>query len=295
MGMDGGGGHALKAPSGVVLNAVELHCTGKHQVTRLSAPTDRAARAVLESRVGSSVFVQGAYAYKGGTHDLPDSERWEVACDSNRPLHLFDVRDALAAHVSSLGYRSWFGFGGILHVAGLPGAQTVDGVLVDRRLRLRIVDDGVDGAVTSLVGRADTRWLVSDLLQDPIRASRCLGESVERLTGDGPRRGRVLSVDGPTFAVAAGPNVSVVPTSDYVIAANSRFVVQEFGPSTLRRLQVASGSLSTSGQRNRYAVKDRYSALARGLNAIGGEFELLGGGTVVMSDELAMIRLQDAP
>ena len=42
-----------------------------------------------------------------------------------------------------------------------------------------------------------------------------------------------------------------------------------FASDTLRRLQVAPGSLASSGRRNRYAVKDRFKVLAGLLDVFG--------------------------
>ncbi len=129
-------------PRAPALNSFRLRCPGVHHVTRLPLPESREARRELERSLGISIFAGQKAAYAAGEVEAAGASVVELACDVERGLHLFDLRAALASQARQRGYHAWFGFGGELHIAGLPGEERIDEIIVQRRLPLRVVDEG---------------------------------------------------------------------------------------------------------------------------------------------------------
>jgi hypothetical protein len=282
-------------PQGLLLNSFPLRCPGVHHVTRLRRPESREARRELEGQLGASLFVTEKCAYAAGELDVPDTRVVELACDAEPGLHLFDLRAAVAAQAIRHGFPTWFGRGGEMHVIGLPGEQRIGAIVVQRRLRLRVLEEGWEKPETRVVGRHGTRWLVAGTLADAEVGKLAVGESAERLAGRGPSRGEIVSLDGDEVVLRNHGRDERFPAGDYGLRANSGFVRRHHGAGALRALQVASGSLTQSGQKNQYAVKDRFAALIDDLEAIGLEIEMPGGRTAVIEPSWVEVRIQGSP
>jgi hypothetical protein len=231
------------------------------------------------------------FAYAAGTVETSSASHVEVSCDFDRGLHLFDLRERLAAHAREGGLDVWFGRGGELHVAGLPGGRDVDGIAVERRLRLRVVEDEQFG--TALIARHGTRWTAP--LTNPNVVAAAVGERVYRRGIGEPRAVTVVrGLGNGRVVVAADGNEIEVAADDFTLAVNSAYIRRNHGSNTLQNVLVAAGSLTSSHQRNRYAVKDRFVAMGQSLSALGWKFDLGGGRAAEIEPTLAEIRIQEA-
>ena len=269
---------------------LELRCPGVHELTRLPRPDSRDARRELQRQLGQTLFVTSDFAYASGAVDAPGGSAVALSCDFDRELHLFDLRERLAAHARSRGFDVWFGRGGEMHVAGLPGGTVVDGITVERRLRVRIVEDAQ--LRTALVARHSTRWTAD--LADPAVVAGAVGERVNRRGPGSPRAGTIIRGAGDSLVIDADGAEVEVPAADYVLAVNSAYIRRHHGADTLQAVLVAAGSLTRTRQRNRYAVKDRFVAMGESLVALGWSFDVGGGRTAEVMPALAEIRVQGA-
>jgi hypothetical protein len=279
-------------PQSLVLNSFGLRCPGVHHVTRLPRPESREARRALERELATSLFAGEKSAYAPGEVTVPGGHVVDLACDAEAGLHVFDLRAAIAAQARHRGFTAWFGFGGEIHVIGLPGEQRVGSIVVQRRLRLRVLEEGWDEPETRVVARQRTRWLVAGTLADPDVSKLAIGESAERLDGRGPSRGEIVSFEGDDVVLRNRGRDERFPSADYALRASSSFVRRHHGAGTFRALQVASGSLTQSGKKNQYAVKDRFGALVEDLHAIGLEIEMPGGRQAVIEPSWVEVRVQ---
>jgi hypothetical protein len=280
----------LELPRALALNVLELRCPGVHELTRLSRPESRDARIDLQRELGQALYVTGEFAYASGEVAAPDASTASLSCDVDRGLHLFDLRERLAWHARGRGFDVWFGRGGELHVARLPGGSIVDGISVERRLRLRVVEDAQQRTV--LVARHGTRW-TADLTDETV-AARAVGETVNRRGVGLPRAGKIVRGDGDQLIIDAESDEVAVPVADYVLAVNAAYVRRHHGAEALQRVQAAAGSLTATRQRNRYAVKDRFVAMGESLAALGWMFDVGGGRSAEIVPTLAEIRVQES-
>lgn len=282
-------------PQSLVLNSFRLRCPGVHHVTRLPRPESREARRTLEHDLGMSLFPGEKGAYAPGEVAVPGGHVVELACDAEAGLHLFDLRAAVAAQARNRGFPAWFGFGGEIHVIGLPGGQRVGSIVVQRRLRLRVLEEGWGEPETRIVARQNTRWLVAGTLADADVRTLAIGGSAERLDGRGPSRREIVSFEGDEVVLRNHGRDERFPAAAYALRANSSFVRRHHGAGTFRALQVASGSLTQSGKKNQYAVKDRFGALAGDLHVIGLEIDMPGGRQAVIEPRWVEVRVQGTP
>ena len=282
---------ALELPRALALNVLELRCPGVHELTRLPRPESRDARRELQRELGHTLYVTSEFAYASGAVAAAGASTAAVGCDFDRGLHLFDLRERLASHARGLAFDVWFGRGGELHVAGLPGGEVVDGIAVERRLRLRVVEDAQ--LRTALVARHSTRWTAD--LTDPAVVARAVGETVNRRGPGWPRVGTIVrGAAGDELVIEAGGEEVEVAVVDYVLPVNSAYVRRHHGGDTLQAVLVAAGSLTRTRQRNRYAVKDRFVAIGESLAALGWSFDGGGGRVAEIVPALAEIRVQGA-
>ena len=89
------------------------------------------------------------------------------------------------------------------------------------------------------------------------------------------------------------PTVETVAAADYALIVGSRLVVAWRGSEALRDLNIASGVLTVSNKRNRYAVKDRFETAGRMLRALEWPVPMPGGATLTLGKPVA-IRQQDS-
>ena len=282
----------LEPPRGLALSAFHIICPGLHRVIRFPRPVDRATRQSIERSIGQRIFQAGSFGYAAEDVTVEGAESVDVECDSDRQLHLFDLRNCIRDQASREKLQARFGFGGEIQITGLAGDVEIDGLRVERRLRLRVSESDIPERQTWIVGRHDTRYLVAGTLADRQVRERSVGETAERLSGDGPTRGEVVNTPGREITLAAKNGIITVEPSDYTLTVRSSYVTRYHNASTLKRLQIASGSLTATGQRNRYAVKDRYKALAEDMEQFGWAITMPGNREAVIERAWTEIRIQ---
>ncbi len=289
---------AIDLPRGLALNAARLTCPGRHLVTKFDRPVGseyRAVKAELEAELGESVFVGQRFAYVSGELDHLRGNCVEVSCDIEEGrLHLFDLRSAIVAQARRAGLDAWFVFGGEIHVAGFQWERRVGEVVVQPRLHLRVATEGLNDPETFVVARARSRSLLAGSLAELGDLDALVGESAERLAGDGPRRGKIAGFDEEerTVLIRAGDEESSWPLSDYTVAANPALLTHRFGAGAFVNLQIATGSLTKSRRKNLYVVKDRFLAAGEMLAAIGHTIPTPVGDAVIEA-AWAEVRLQE--
>ncbi len=207
-------------------------------------------------------------------------------------LMLFAARDAMVEHAHQVGRDTWFGRGGEMHFVGLLASQTADRFVLEPVLVVRLVQEEFVDADAVAVVRARTRWRSQEPLTSPEVAARAVGEQAVRLAGAGARRGRVEAVGSDELQLRVGPQVEAVAAADYALIVGSRLVVAWRGSEALRDLNIASGVLTISNKRNRYAVKDRFETAGRMLRGLGWPIPLPGDATLALGRPVA-IRQQD--
>jgi len=252
------------------------------------------SRSEVQARVGRTVFVRGPYGYASGGGPVENGTQYDFTCSDDRDLHLRDLRDALAGHLSAIGLDAFFSFGSVLNVLGFPDLAVLEGICIQQRLRIRMEErTGILETATFLVGRADTRWVVEGSLADANVRRHAQGERAARLAGSGPPRGEIREIRDTEVVIGTADGESVQRLEDYTIGAGVGYVRTHHGPATLRRLQTASGSLAANGLRNRYAVKDRFTALGAVVAALGWSFPVGSTGNASIAQEWTEIRIQE--
>ncbi len=285
-------GPPLELPRGLALNRFRLICPGLHQMTRLPRPASREERRSLERSVGQAIFQKEDLAYTGPEAAIPGGKVIDIECDFDRKLHLFDLRHCISQQASQEKLNIRFGFGGEVQITGLTGDIEIDGLRVQRRLRLRVVDDDWADRNSWVIGRHDTRYLVAGSLMDPETSNRAVGETAERIDGTGPLRGEVLgAADRQITLRAYGEEITVEP-SHYTLTVRSSYVRRYYYPQTLAKLQVVSGALTQTGQRNRYAVKDRYKALVDDMEQLGWSIAMPADRQAIIERVWTEVRIQ---
>lgn len=286
---------SVEQPRGLFLNALPVRCCGVHRLTRIPRPESREARLQLQRDLGMTVRDGGVgdFAYIAGEVEIDGGSHAQLACDANRDLHLFHLRESLAAQARARGLDVHFGFGGELHVVGFTNAVVHDPYRVESSLTLRITDLGLTNPETVAVPRHGTRWLMSGTLADPDVQRLAVGGSAVRLKGTGPTGGDIVLFAGAEVTLALRHEEVTVPAADYGLRVNSGFVRQHHGSEVLGSLQVSSGSLTQTGRRNRFQVKDRFAAVVEDLDALGFEFPLIGGGSGEIVRRWIEVRRQD--
>lgn len=282
----------LEPPRGLALNAFNMTCPGLHRVTRFPRPASREERRRIEREIGQSLFQTTDFAYAAADASVPDSVAIELDCDFDRQLHLFDLRTWISEQASSEKLHPRFTFGGEIQITGLTGDVEIDGLRVERRLRLRVMETDLLNRETWIVARHDTRYLVAGTLSDPRTRERAIGETAERIAGSGPFRGEVMSASDQELTLRVGDEEIGVESSNYTLTVRSSYVRRNHDAMTLTKLQAASGSLTATGKRNRYAVKDRYKALADAMDQLGWTIAMPDGRRAVIERAWTEIRIQ---
>jgi hypothetical protein len=261
-------------------------------MTRFPKPAGRDERRKLERSIGHPIYQSGEYGYTSLQATVRGGESFEFECDFDRRLHLFDLRSFIADRLESQKLKVRFAFGGELHITGLTGGIELDGLNVQRRLRLRVVEYDPPGQDSWIVGRHDTRVFVAGSLSNAVIRDRAVGEMAEPIDGAGLPRGEVVRVSETEVILRAGSAEVPVNPSDYTLSVRSSYVKRYHKPQTMSKLQVIAGSLTESGQRNRYAVKDRYLSLIDAMDQVGWMIPMSSDRTAIIEREWTEIRIQ---
>lgn len=285
-------GQLLDLPRGLALNRFRIICPGMHSMARLPRPISREERRGLERSIGQAIFQKADFAYAVRGVTVAGAEAVEIECDFDRRLHLFDLRAHISQHASHQKFNVRFGFGGEIQITGFTGDVEIDGLRVQRRLRLRVVDADSADQDSWVIGRHDTRFLVAGSLMDPETRNRAVGEMAERLDGTGPSRGEVISTSTRQVTLRAHDEQVTAELSNYTLTVRSSYISKYYCPQTLSKLQVASGALTPTGKRNRYAVKDRYKALVDAMDQLGWTIAMPNDRQAVIERVWTEIRIQ---
>jgi hypothetical protein len=282
------------------LNSAKIVCPGRHLITKFVRPHGRGVRGVreeLQEELGQKVYVGQDFAYVSGAVEHPRGKVEEVPCDSEGyGLHLFDLRSAIADQAPRVGLDVRFGFAGEMHFSGFPGERQVGEVIVQPRLVVRVVLEGFDDPETFAVARARHRSLLAGSLATLSDVDSLLGETAERLAGDGPPRGRIVQLDSAAETVVLRTRDAETgwPMSDYTVSARPALVAQRFGAGAFVALQVATGSLTPSRRKNLHAVKDRFTSAAERLSMIGSLIPMPVGENAEIAQAWTEVRVQEA-
>jgi hypothetical protein len=279
-------GHAFVV-AGLYLNAYRLCFEGEVELWRLPRGEDDDKRA-RERELGIALWGEreAFWSVRQPPDDAVSSQRMPAAQPGGRVL--FAAREAIVDHARAAGREAWFARAGEMGCLGLLPAQDTDRFVLEPQLVMRLVQEPYLDADAAVIVRARTRWRCAGTLADAELHRFALGEPAVRLAGDGPRRGRVEAVSADELRLRAGEmSVSVAP-GDYGLVAGSRLVVAYRGQQILRDLQIASGVLTVSNRRNRYAVKDRFQMAGRMLRNLDWPVPLPGGGAIELRSPLEL-------
>lgn len=274
-------------PRGLFVNAFELSAPAVYSLRRYARPDSRDARQRLERRIGHPLKESGDFVYAIDGHG--EAIDFDPAGDPE--LHAFVVREALLAHAAGRGYDARVVFGEV-RIHGLPGELSAHGLRAQRGVRLRVAA-GVAVGRDLLFARHDMRWLFAGSLLDAKVRAAAPGAKAVRLEGDGPGRAEVNRLDGDEVVLRIRRGSVRAPAAHYTLAAQPGLVRRHLGAAALRWQQLSSGSLTESGRRNRYAVKDRMGALAEDLGSFGLSLEFPRGGTLTISPQPVAIRISE--
>jgi len=274
------------------LNAYSVSFEGGISLWRSARPEDEDKRA-LEHELGMALWVDRDAVWSARRPDGRDATLESFAPSQSRGRTMFAAREGLVSHARDSGRDAWFGRAGEMSFVGLLAQQETDEFVLEPQLVARFAQEAYVEADAVIVVRARTRWRSARTLAEPDLQRLARGERAVRLGGDGPRRGLVDSVTPDELHLRVAGATEVVAPENYSLVAGARLVVAWRGPTVLRELQVASGVLTISNRRNRYAVKDRFQTAGRMLRALGWPVALVGEGQMELGSPVA-VQLEDA-
>lgn len=282
------------------LNAYPLKLERTQPFWRVQLDQARASRASVQRRLGAPVWLAHGFAW-AANQPSGESTPCDVDLHDQPDLHAFAVREGLLARALELGWDSWF----VMHEfsAAPPGkGEHVGPVVVENVLKIRVGHEGVEEPMLLAVMSAATRWRMDGTLADPKYAPFAAGETALRLTGDGPRRGRIEQVKGSELLLAATGrhDAQRVPSAQYGLVARPALVnrfLAATSPDDARDIYksvlVASGTLMSNRETfNRYAVKERYRRTEALIESFGREFALPNGNPVRIETTPLEIRVR---
>lgn len=278
----------IRGVSGLFLNAYALAFDGSVDMWRLPR-SDSDSKRDLEHELGVALWGERD-AFWAARRPPGKAARVGMSVMDPRGRVLFAVREALIAAADSAGREAWFGRGGEMSVLGLVASQHADRFELQPQLTLRFVQEGYLDAPAAILVRAKTRWRCSGSLAQADLHGIALGERAVRLNGSGPRAGLVDAIGPSGLRLRTGPATVDVACEDYALVAGSRLVAAWRGSGVLRDLQVASGVLTESGRRNRYAVHERFRMAGQMVRTLTWPVELPGGATVSLGDPIRVRR-----
>lgn len=210
-------------------------------------------------------------------------------------LGLFAIREALVTHCQRLGFDASIGRAGELRVVGVIAAAVQDRFRIEHVLHLRIGQEDYVDSDAVLTARHRTAWRCAEPLADREVAANAVGEPAVRLQGEGPRRARVVRVNGTTAVLRLGPDEVEVSAADYTLAVNAALIARWRGSAVLRQVRVTAGDLTVNGRRNQHGIEDRFKLVGDAVRRLGGEFAVGDRGTVKIDARPVQIRLEAAP
>jgi hypothetical protein len=282
---------SIELPRGLALNRYQLICPGRHCMTRFAKPASKEERRNVEASLGQAIYQSSNYAYAHSDITVSGGGSVEFECNQDRGLHLFDLRERVAEHASDRGLSAVFRFGGELHITGLSGDIELDGIHVQRRLKLRVVEVGSDDA-TWLVAKHDFRLLAATCLADKSIWDRAIGEIAEPIINARLPRGEVVSLSEGELILSVGDKKVLADPTSYTFSVRYSYVKRYHSSATVSKLQEVTGALSGAGRRNRYAVKDRFLALINAMDQLGWTMPSSDGRLIIIDPHWTEIRIQ---
>lgn len=271
--------------AGLYLNAYALRFDGDVELWRMPRAEHDDKRA-LERELGVSLWGARDAFWSARRPDDSAASRQRMPVAHPRGRVLFAAREAIVDHARAADREAWFGRAGEVSCLGLLPPQETDRFVLEPQLVMRLVQEPYIDIDAAVVVRARTRWRCAGTLADRDLQAHAIGEPAIRLTGDGPRRGRVEAVSAGELRLTVGDATVTVSPTDYTLVAGSRLVVAYRGQHVLRDLQIASGVLTVASRRNRYAVKNRFQMAGRMLRALNWPVSLPGGGRIELGSPL---------
>lgn len=259
------------------VNAYPVTFEGHVRLWRM-ARTEEDDKRVLEGQFGMALWGERDVFWSTREPQGQGATARSFPAADPRGRVLFAAREALVEHAHASDRDAWFGRAGEMSFLGLLPHQDTDRFVLEPQLVVRLVQEPYVDAHAAVVVRARTRWRSRETLDSAEVARIAVGEPAVRLTGDGPRRGEVVSVANDELVLRTGPERHSVASGDYALVTGSRLVVAWRGQQVFRQLQIASGVLTVAHKRNRYAVKDRFETAGRMLRSLGWPIPLPGSG-----------------
>jgi hypothetical protein len=278
--------------AGLFLNAYALAFDGDVEMWRLPRGEHDVKRD-LEDEFGLALW--GERDAFWAAHE-PTGVATPVLLSAANPRRrvLFAAREAIVASAERAGHEAWFGRGGEMNCLGILPAQQVDRFDLQPQLVMRLVQEDYIDAEAAILVRAKTRWRCSGSLADGDVHGIAVGERAIRLRGDGPRAGVVEAVGGTRLQLRIGSETVRANPEDYALVTGSRLVAAWRGSEILRELQIASGVLTISNRRNRYAIQERFRMAGQMLRSLEWPLPLPGGGNIKLEDSIRIHR-EDQP
>ncbi len=266
--------------SGLCLNAYPLTFVGEMSLWQLAEDAG-ADRHEVRTRAGCSVWQDEARCWWSASEPGGEAERKQVSALPVTPLGLFVFREALVELAKAGGYEAWISRGEV-DVLGLLPAREEDVFIIEPRLSLRVGREQYLDVHAVMQFRQRMRWRVAGHLGDPELHDHAVDGWVVRLSGAGPRRARVVRVSTDELVLKVGTGTISVPPRDYALVADAHTVAMWRGHDALRRLKIASGTLTVNGRRDRHALKARFSAARDMVSRLGVEIPLPGQARVTI-------------
>ena len=136
-------------------------------------------------------------------------------------------------------------------------------------------------------GARRSRWRARRSPPAP-SASAPYGSPVTAPAAAGSRR-----LSGEELQLRVGLTLQTVSSGDYALIVGSRLVVAWRGSEALRDLNIASGVLTVSNKRNRYAVKDRFETAGRMHRALDWPVPMAGDAAITLGRPVAIRQQAD--
>lgn len=279
--------------AGIYLNSYPLTYEGAVRLYKLPAAAGERRRRQIEDDLGIRVWVEDSDAFSFAEPQTAATVQ-EVLHELRPvgPLSNFAVREALIEHCRELGLDAWSGRAGEVHVSGAIPPATADQFHIEHVLRVRIASEEYVNTDAVLTARHRTAWRTTASLASPAVAAVAVGQPAHRVRGEGPRRGQVSRIDGPSAVLRWRGTEVAVNADDYSVAANAAFISRWRGSQALRQVRVAAGDMTVNGRRNQHGVRDRFKLAGDAVRAFGGELSLVGGGRVTIGRKPVEVRLE---
>ena len=264
------------------LNSYGLTPEGTASLYEIDGGLAHRTRDELRELAGTEVWTVGtdAYSYEEPRGLAFSAVKRAISTEDN--ISTFVLREALIQHARSLGLEAWTGRSREIEIRGLTTAVTEDVFEIEQVLTVRVTSEFYVDTPFLLTARPKARWRSALPLSDATVASHAVGESAIQSSGDGPRRGRIVALNGSTATLLVAGKELEVNADDYKLAVNAGLVSRWRGPSVLSHLRVAGGEYTSEHRRNQHAVADRFKFMGDSVRRLGDRVPVNGGGSITI-------------